>query len=179
MEGTRMDMDGGCPWVEYQLQYTNWCNTNNNEVRYFDVEITGDNALGVDHFVLYDTTEGSVEIQRWGEGGGGWCLSNDGKEGCWDSVSGAYYPVLGVSLDINGSSERIKFGRGEECNRDVVCSSGNCKYLAAGCVAKNCCTVSIPSWSSFEYHSCTFLLANLLLLPHCHSSLQLTVMKKW
>ena len=143
--------DAGCPWLEFDLD-ANWC-TQSGRPKYFDIEILANDALGVDYFTLWDMIE-NVKVMQWGaEGGGGWCLSTDGEEGCWDSVSGAGYPVLGVILNIDGSSQSIKFGKYELCNDDSSCYSGNCQQapLFGSCEAwRRCCVdVSITSQSCF------------------------------
>ena len=123
----------------------------NEETGYeeFEIRIWGGNALGVDHFSLdrYGAPHG-----RWGaNGGGGWCLSNDSLEGCWDSISGAGYPNKGVILKLGGgssssrgpSSERIKFSVGDRCDSDGTCEY-DCDYGVSGCVWKSTLVPYLP-----------------------------------
>jgi len=107
----------------------------------YEVKIHGGNALGVDSFSLDRYGDA---YKTWGaNGGGGWCFSNDGKEGCWDSIDSAGYPIRGVTLNEDGSSDRIRFGRSTECNDDRACSSENCVVGGGSCSTARCCTVSI------------------------------------
>jgi len=107
----------------------------------YEVEIHGGNALGIDYFSLDRYGD---PYKTWGgNGGGGWCFSNDGKEGCWDSISGAGYPIRGLIIRSDGTSERIRFSARKGCNDDRTCSSEKCTCRGCSGVGDRTCFDSI------------------------------------
>jgi len=126
-----MDKPGGCPRHTFELAGA--------EPDEFEIKIHGNDALGVDYFTLWDETNGG-RIKRWGaDGGGGWCFSSDGTDGCWAQVSGANFPIIGVTLYKDGSEERIKFDNFKRCRGNQSCSSNYCSAYLGYCGTKKCC----------------------------------------
>ena len=104
----------------------------------FKIEIHGVNALGVDYFTL---EKYGSQIKKWGvEGGGGWCFSTNGRASCWSTVSGAKFPIRGVTLNEE-SVDRIKFSGGSRCRGNQSCSSTRCVVGGGACsiLAGKCC----------------------------------------
>ena len=97
----------------------------------YKIEIHGGNALGVDSFSLDRYGDA---YKTWGaNGGGGWCFSNYSEHDCWSDVKNANFPNLGVTLNEDGSADRIRFSRGTDCKRDGACSSLNCAGTPKKC----------------------------------------------
>ena len=105
----------------------------------FEIQIHGSDKLGVAYFWLRDENDKEV---RWDgdDDGNNWCFSTNGKDNCWGGINGANYPNKGVILNMDGTSERIKFPGGTPCKDAVVCSSGSCVLGGGSCgLLKKCC----------------------------------------
>lgn len=118
-----MNKAGGCPNHSFYVA--------GPDPDEYKIEIHGGDGLGVDYFIL---EKYGSQIKSWGaEGGEGWCFSTNGRASCWSTVSGAKFPIRGVTLNDDESVDRIKFSGGSRCRGNQSCSSTRCVVGGGEC----------------------------------------------